>query len=76
MRDRFLDWRLGLPGNPIMVNFGTLNAVSDVRTDAGEFYVQAKRAISLSARADSELASVANQFVRQILLPLPRLCGH
>lgn len=57
----------GLPGTPIKVNFETPNAVDDVvvRTDVGEIYVQAKRAISLSAKADSELASVADQFVRQ-----------
>ena len=57
----------GLPGNPIKVNFETPTAVDDVvlRTDVGEIYVQAKRAISLSARAGSEFASVADQFVRQ-----------
>ncbi|MDQ0563237.1 hypothetical protein QO004_005046 [Rhizobium mesoamericanum] len=57
----------GLPGNPIKVNFETPTAVDDVvvRTNVGEIYVQAKRAISLSAKADSELASVADQFVRQ-----------
>ncbi|WP_237151858.1 hypothetical protein [Oryzibacter oryziterrae] len=57
----------GLPGNPIKVNFETPTAVDDVvvRTDVGEIYVQAKRNISLSAKADSDLASVADQFVRQ-----------
>lgn len=57
----------GLPGSPIKMNFETPTAVDDVvlKTDVGEIYVQAKRTITLSAKADSELASVAYQFVRQ-----------
>ncbi len=57
----------GLPGNPIKVNFETPTAVDDavVQTDGGQIYVQAKRTITLSKKADSELASVADQFVRQ-----------
>ncbi len=57
----------GLPGSPLRVNFETPTAVDDVvlKTDVGEIYVQAKRAITLSAKADSELASVSDQFVRQ-----------
>lgn len=57
----------GFPGSPIKVNFETPTAVDDVvvRTNVGEIYVQAKRAISLSTKAGSELASVADQFVRQ-----------
>jgi hypothetical protein len=57
----------GLPGNPTKVSFETPTAVDDVlvNTDAGEIYIQAKRTITLSEKEDSELASVADQFVRQ-----------
>src|SRR4051794_16454269 len=61
--------RLGssLPGTPIRVLFETPTAVDDVliETDVGIIYVQAKRTIALSPKADSKLASVADQFVRQ-----------
>src|SRR5688572_25802785 len=61
--------RLGgnLPGTPAKILFETADAVDDVliRTDCGSIYVQAKRTISLSSSADGELASVADQFVRQ-----------
>ncbi|RUT99279.1 ATP-binding protein [Mesorhizobium sp. USDA-HM6] len=36
-----------------------------IKTDRGEVYVQAKRTISLSPSSSNELASVADQFVRQ-----------
>lgn len=57
----------GLPGRPVRVLFETPTAVDDVliETDVGIVYVQAKRTISLSTKPDSELASVADQFVRQ-----------
>ncbi len=57
----------GLPGRPARVLFETPTAVDDVlvETDVGIVYVQAKRTISLSTKPDSELASVADQFVRQ-----------
>ncbi len=58
---------IGLPGIPRAVRFETLAAVDDllVETNCGEIYVQAKRTISLSPKAVGELASVADQFVRQ-----------
>ena len=57
----------GLPGRPLRILFETPTAVDDVlvETDVGIIYVQAKRTISLSPKTDSELASVADQFVRQ-----------
>jgi hypothetical protein len=57
------------PGHPRRVLFETPAAVDDllVETDLGEVYVQAKRTITLSEKANSELASVADQFVRQFL---------
>jgi hypothetical protein len=55
--------RLGsdLPGRLQRVLFETPTVVDDVliETDVGQVYVQAKRTISLSAKNDSELASVA-----------------
>ncbi|MDP3895566.1 MAG: hypothetical protein Q8Q62_02700 [Mesorhizobium sp.] len=52
-----------------MVRFETPSAVDDltIETDVGKVYVQAKRTIALSPAEDSELASVATQFVRQYL---------
>ena len=57
----------GLPGKPFKVLFETPTAVDDalIETDVGKIYVQAKRTITLSTKDTSELASVANQFVRQ-----------
>jgi hypothetical protein len=57
----------GLPGTPKLVLLETPTAVDDVHliTDVGEVFVQAKNSLSLSTLSDSELASVANQFVRQ-----------
>lgn len=57
----------GLPGRPVRILFETPTAVDDVliETDVGIVYVQAKRTISLSPKIDSELGSVADQFVRQ-----------
>ena len=57
----------GLPGHPRKVLFETPAAVDDVLvlTDVGEIYVQAKSSLPLSALPTSELASVADQFVRQ-----------
>jgi len=61
--------RLGfnLPGTPQQVLLETPTAVDDVHiiTDAGQIFVQAKNSLTLSTKPDSELASVANQFVRQ-----------
>ena len=56
-----------LPGSPERILFETPYPVDDilVETSAGEIYVQAKNNISLSDKSDSELASVAQQFVRQ-----------
>ncbi|QFY44630.1 hypothetical protein F6R98_20015 [Candidatus Methylospira mobilis] len=56
-----------LPGAPTRILFETTAPVDDVlvETDIGEIYVQAKNTISLSDKSDSELASVAQQFVRQ-----------
>ncbi|RWC42228.1 MAG: hypothetical protein EOS55_24740 [Mesorhizobium sp.] len=58
---------IGLPGFPRKVRFETPSAVDDltIETDSGRLYVQAKRTIALSPAEDSELASVAVQFVRQ-----------
>ncbi|CAH2403058.1 hypothetical protein [Mesorhizobium escarrei] len=58
---------IGLPGLPRKVRFETPSAVDDltIETDIGRLYVQAKRTIALSPAEDSELASVAVQFVRQ-----------
>ena len=55
------------PGVPLRVLFETPAPVDDllVQTEVGEVYVQAKRTLSLSTRGESELASVASQFVRQ-----------
>ncbi|MER8590874.1 hypothetical protein NKH33_04615 [Mesorhizobium sp. M1182] len=57
----------GLPGVPRTIRFETPTAVDDllIETDRGEIYVQAKRTISLSSNPGSELASAADQFVRQ-----------
>ena len=57
----------GLPGAPGAIRFETPAAVDDllIETDLGEIYVQAKRTVSLSPNPGSELASVADQFVRQ-----------
>ncbi|MCG5248095.1 NACHT domain-containing protein [Methylorubrum extorquens] len=61
--------RLGfsLLGTPRSIKFETPSAVDDllIETDLGEIYVQAKRTISVSSAAESELASVVDQFVRQ-----------
>ncbi|WP_394809408.1 hypothetical protein [Nitrosomonas sp.] len=61
--------RLGkrLPGTPKKLFFEAATAVDDivVETEYGKIYIQAKRTISLSKSGDSELASVAQQFVRQ-----------
>lgn len=56
-----------LPGAPTRILFETPAPVDDVlvETNVGEIYVQAKNSISLSDKPDSELASVAQQFVRQ-----------
>ncbi len=56
-----------LPGSPERILFETPASVDDVliETSEGEIYVQAKNNISLSDKSDSELASVAQQFVRQ-----------
>lgn len=66
----------GLPSAPRRILFETPSAVDDViieTADDGVIYVQAKRTISLSEpepagkaeASDSDLASVADQFVRQ-----------
>lgn len=57
----------GLPGIPKKLFFEVPTAVDDIliQTDCGEVYIQAKRTISLSTNPDGELASVADQFVRQ-----------
>lgn len=59
----------GVNGMPRMVRFESTSAVDDVtiETDVGQAYVQAKRTIALSSAEDSELASVAGQFVRQYI---------
>ena len=59
--------RSGLPGRPSHVRFETPTAVDDLQilTDRGHVFVQAKTTLSLSPKPGSELASVADQFVRQ-----------
>ena len=56
-----------LIGTPKAIKFETPEDVDDllIETDLGSTYVQAKRTISLSAEPEGELASVADQFVRQ-----------
>lgn len=56
-----------LPGTPRRLLFESPNAVDDlvIETDVGAILVQAKRTLSLSTTATSELRSVAEQFVRQ-----------
>lgn len=61
--------RLGdkLPGTPLKLILESPSAVDDINviTDKGLIYIQAKRTVSLSDNLDSELGSVADQFVRQ-----------
>lgn len=60
----------GLPGIPKKIFFETPFPVDDViiETDCGKVYIQAKRTISVSKKPNEELASVANQFVKQFRL--------
>lgn len=56
-----------LAGSPRRVLFETPDPVDDVRveTDMGVVYIQAKRTLTLSSSNESELRSVADQFVAQ-----------
>ncbi|MFN8343444.1 MAG: hypothetical protein U0X91_00475 [Spirosomataceae bacterium] len=60
----------GLPGIPQKIFFEAPFAVDDViiETDCGKVYIQAKRTISVSNKPNEELASVADQFVKQFRL--------
>ncbi|HEX6860981.1 MAG TPA: hypothetical protein VF138_12385 [Caulobacteraceae bacterium] len=58
---------VSIPGVPLKIHFETAEPVDDLTifTDRGAAYVQAKRQLALSNGEESELRSVANQFVAQ-----------